>query len=45
LLSCKVVQLRIQVSQGTAATDLRWGGRFNTIFVSSRPEDTTAKKI
>jgi len=23
-----VVQLKIQISQGTATTDLRWGGRF-----------------
>ena len=29
------------MSQGSAATDLRWGGRFNTIFLSSRSENTT----
>jgi len=33
--------MRIQVSQGSAATDLRWDGRFNTIFLSSRSENTT----
>ena len=44
-LSCKVVQLRIQVSQGSVATDLRWGGRFNTTFLSSRSENTTVKEL
>ena len=39
--------MRIQVSQGSAATDLRWGGRFNTTFLSSRPrsENTTVKEL
>jgi len=42
-ISCKV-QLRIQVLQGRAATKLRWGGRYNTTFLSSRSENTTVKR-
>jgi len=37
--------LRIQVSQGSAATDLRWGGPFNTIFLSSRSENAIVKEL
>jgi len=37
--------LRIQVSQGSVVTDLRWGGRFNTTFHSSRPENRTEKEL
>jgi len=32
-LCCKVVEMNIQILQGTEATDLRWGGRlYNTFF-------------
>jgi len=44
-LSCKVVQLCIQVSQGSAATDLRWGGHYNITFFSSRSQNTTVKEL
>jgi len=37
--------LRIQVSQGIAATDFRWGGRFNPTFLNSRSENTTVKGL
>jgi len=37
--------LFFQVSQGSAATDLRCGGHFNTTFLSSRSANTTVKKI
>jgi len=40
-----VGQLRIQVSHGSAATDLRRGGRFNTTFLSSISENTTVKEL
>jgi len=35
----------MQVSQGSATADLRWGGRFHTIFLSSRSENTTVKEL
>jgi len=38
-------KLRIQVSQSSFATDLRWGGRFNTNFVRSRFENSTVKEL
>jgi len=37
--------MRIQVSQGSAPTDSRWSGRFNTTFLSSRSENTTVKEL
>jgi len=37
--------LHIQVLQGSAETDLRWDGRFNTIYLSSRSENTTVKEL
>jgi len=37
--------LSIQVSQGSAATQLRWGDGFNTTFLSSRLQNTTVKEI
>ena len=40
-----LVQLCIQVSQDSVATDLRWGGRFNTTFLSSRSDNTTVKEL
>jgi len=39
------MQLHIQVSQGSAATYLRWGGRFNTTLLSSGSENTTVKEL
>jgi len=36
VVSCTVVQLNIQMSYGSATTDLRWGARlFNSFFHSS----------
>jgi len=38
-------ELRIQVSQGNAATDLRWGGRFDPNFLRNRSENLTMKEL
>jgi len=40
-----LVKLHIQVSQGSAATNVRWGGRYNTTFISSISENTTVKEL
>jgi len=40
-----LVKLYIQVSQGSAAIDLRGDGRFNTTFLSNRPKNTTVKEL
>jgi len=38
-------KLRIQVSQGSAAIDLRRGGRFDPNFIRSRFENSTVKEL
>jgi len=38
-------KLRIQVSQGSAATDLRWGDRFDPNFLRSIFENATVEEL
>ena len=40
---CIVVRLNIKISQGSAATDLRRGGRFYSIFLRSSSVDSAVK--
>jgi len=39
------VQFKIQFSQGSAATDLRWSGRFNITFLCSSSENMAVKNL
>jgi len=39
-----VRQLTIQVSQGTAATHLRWGGKFYSVFFCSSSQNARMKE-
>jgi len=39
------VQLNIQISQGSAATNLRGGGQFYSIFTCGSYRNTTVKEL
>jgi len=45
LIRMEHCKLRIQVSQGTAATDLRRGGCFDLDFLRSRYENSTVQEL
>jgi len=44
-ISFKVAQLNIQMSQGSAATNLRWGGRLYFSFFCSSSENSAVKEL
>jgi len=37
--------LNTQISRDNAATDLRWGGKFNSTLIRSSLMNTTVKKL